>query len=553
MAISWRELWNRYNFFSVGRRDEELPDSITAPIDPTDKGEYDVNFQQRLQQLMTDESVGVAGFGSMNYMTWLSMAEHSKDMRTQQYREMENNGFVSQGLDEIVYSALNENEKGENAFLKIKKTALSDNENIRENLQREFKHIFDAVLDYKKNFTTLFHEYVLMGELALELLMDNDDKNLRLNGVRGVKMLLSEEYVPFYDPQGSVQGFVVKNPWDAAVRVLADAKQFAYVDSGKYDFVNGSGPAWARQYLPNQSQGKTLRLVRSFIEEARKPYKQLDALEDSLVIYRLSRAPERLIFNVATGNLPKNKAEQYLQKIINKYRKKLTYNTTTGSVDQAQNVKNIMEDYWFVKDNTGKGTEVTTLASGGALGEIDDVNYFLQKLYRAMKVPMSRLTGESTFEQVPGMSREEIKFEKYVYWIVQKFIDIVKQIYVTHLKVKGIWDHYEMHWDDIEVVAVPPSYFSYMKNAEVLEAQFTRFANFTNNVDAETPIFAKKTALKEGLGWSDEKIAQNEKWLREEMAAKAGEGEEGEGGELGGEGGAGGEAGGEEGAGEVEL
>jgi len=553
MAISWRELWNRYNFFSVGRRDEELPDSITAPIDPTDKGEYDVNFQQRLQQLMTDESVGVAGFGSMNYMTWLSMAEHSKDMRTQQYREMENNGFVSQGLDEIVYSALNENEKGENAFLKIKKTALSDNENIRENLQREFKHIFDAVLDYKKNFTTLFHEYVLMGELALELLMDNDDKNLRLNGVRGVKMLLSEEYVPFYDPQGSVQGFVVKNPWDAAVRVLADAKQFAYVDSGKYDFVNGSGPAWARQYLPNQSQGKTLRLVRSFIEEARKPYKQLDALEDSLVIYRLSRAPERLIFNVATGNLPKNKAEQYLQKIINKYRKKLTYNTTTGSVDQAQNVKNIMEDYWFVKDNTGKGTEVTTLASGGALGEIDDVNYFLQKLYRAMKVPMSRLTGESTFEQVPGMSREEIKFEKYVYWIVQKFIDIVKQIYVTRLKVKGIWDHYEMHWDDIEVVAVPPSYFSYMKNAEVLEAQFTRFANFTNNVDAETPIFAKKTALKEGLGWSDEKIAQNEKWLREEMAAKAGEGEEGEGGELGGEGGAGGEAGGEEGAGEVEL
>lgn len=545
MAITWKDVWNRYNFFSTTRsHDESDTKSITEPINPEDKAEYDFNFQNALRQKMTEDGTANASFGSLNYMSWISMSETSKESRTEQYREMENNGYVSSGLDEIVYSAINEDEKGQACFLKIKNSNISDNENIRDNLQKEFSYIVEDVLEYKKNFTTLFHEFVLMGELALEFLVPDTDTELRTSGVLGVKMILSEEYIPYYDAEGRVEGFIAKNPWDTNVRMLADRMQFAYIDSGKYDYTSGAGPAWAKQYLPNVSEGKTIRLVRSFIEEARKPYKQLDALEDSLVIYRLSRAPERLIFNVATGNLPKNKAEQYLQKIMNKYRKKLTYNSESGSVDQTQNVKNIMEDYWFVKDNTGKGTEVTSLASGGNLGEIDDVNYFVMKLYKAMKVPYSRVTGDSTFEQGPGMSREEIKFEKYVYGIVTRFIDIVKQVYVTHLKIKGIWDAYNLNNDDIEVVVVPPSYFSYMKNAEVLEAQFTRFANFSNNIDVDTPIFSKRMALKEGLGWSDDKIAQNAKWLKEEQDDKGGEdeGEEGIGGlEDDGEAGDGGE------------
>jgi hypothetical protein len=549
MSISFKEILDRYNFFSAGN-DEPSPSSITSPIqrDYASDQNYDINFEQTLREKFADDATAV-GFGSMNYITWLSQAEHSKDTRTQQYREMEQNGFVSSGLDEIVYSAINEDEHGESLHLRIKNKGFEDNDNIRENLHREFKHIKDSVLKYDENFTTLFREYVLMGELALEYLIPHDNEEIRTKGILGVKMLLSEEFVPIYSAEGKIDGFVVKNPWDASTRLLAEKRQFAYVDSGKYDFVDGNGPAWAKQYIPNQSQNKVLRLVRSFMEEARKPYKQLDALEDSLVIYRLSRAPERLIFNVATGNLPKNRAEQYLQKIMNKYRKKLTYNAETGSVDQAQNVKNIMEDYWFVKDNQGKGTDVTSLASGGNLGEIEDVNYFLTKLYRAMKVPLARLTGESAFEQSVGMNREEIKFEKYIYWIVQKFVQLVKQVYKTHLQLKGIWDHYQMKDEDIAIVAVPPSYFSYMKNSEVLEAQFTRFANFSNNIDAEEPIFSKRMALKEGLGWSDEKIEQNRKWLDEEKAASGGEEEEEMGGGLGGEG----EGGGEEAGGGEDL
>jgi len=531
MGITWRELWNRYNFFSVSARhyDQEVK-SITQPISQDDQAEYDINFQQALAKLGSDESIGGPDFGSLNYMNWLSMAETSKETRTQQYREMENNGFVSAGVDEIVYSSLNADEKGEQLYLKIKNEGFSENENIRENLVKEFNYIRDDVIGYAKNFATMFHEFIMMGECCLEFLIPQTDVQLRSLGILGTKLLLSEQYMPFYNPEGKVHGFVIRNPWDANVRVLGDRTQFAYVDSGKYDFVDGIGPAWAKQYLPNPSQGKVLRLVRSFLEEARKPYKQLDAIEDSIVIYRFSRAPGRLIFNVATGNLPKNRAEQYLQKIINKYRKKVTYNSTTGDIDQAQNTKNIMEDYWFVKDATGKGTEVTTLESGGNFGDIEDLNYFLAKLYRSMKIPMTRMTGEAGFDQSPQKNTEQIKFEKYIYGIVCRFVDLIKQTYMQHLKMKGVWDHYNMKPEDIEVEAVPPSFFTYMKNAEVLDAQFTRFANFSNNINTETPIFAKRTALKEGMGWSDEKIALNQKWLKEEAAEGQEEGGESEGG-----------------------
>jgi len=270
------------------------------------------------------------------------------------------------------------------------------------------------------------------------------------------------------------------------------------------------------------------------MEAARKPYKQLDALEDAVVIYRMSRAPERLVFNVATGNLPKSKAEQYLQKLINKFRKKLTYNPQTGDVDQGQNVKNIMEDFWFVKDQSGKGTDVTTLSGATNLGEMGDIEYFLGKLWKAMKIPPTRMSGEAVFDQNPGaMSTQEIKFQKYIYLILMRFSEVIKKIYVQHLKMKGIWQHYNLKEEDLQILSVPPSYFTYMKNAEFLEAQFARFANFANNINVDEPIFAKKTALKEGLGWSDEQISKNEEWLKQEKDNTGEENTDDESGESG--------------------
>lgn len=537
MSISWKEIWNRYHYFQHDDVNENPP-SITSNLATPKPGDYDVNFHQATQDMMGDEQTAMSGsFGSADYMSWIAGAEHSKDVRVKMYREMEQNAWVDDALTEYVATAFNADEKGNTVSLKIKNEDLSNNDNIRDNLQKEFEHIIGNAFDYNTVFSEWFREFVLMGECAVELLVSDDNVKLRQEGVKKVKLLRSEQYVAYHDSDGNLDGFVIRNPYDQSVRVLASKNQISYVDSGVYDYISGMGFGWAQQYIP--SAQRVLRIPKSFMEGSRKPYKQLDALEDSVVIYRMSRAPERLVFNVATGNLPKSKAEQYLQKLINKFRKKLTYNPNTGDVDQGQNVKNIMEDFWFIKDQSGKGTDVTTLGGAQNLGEIDDVNYFLGKLWKSMKIPMARMTGDGVFDQNPGsMPTAEIKFQKYLYHIVTRFSRLLKTIYIQHLKIKGIWEHYKLKEEDIDVLAVPPSYFTYMKNAEFLEAQFSRFSNFANNIDVETPIFARKTALKEGLGWTEEQITQNQEWLDAERngpdeADDVGEGDIG--GDLGGD------------------
>jgi hypothetical protein len=535
MAITWKEIWNRYFFFKASDPGDDIPPSITSNLATPKPADYDVNFQKMAGRMMSDEpglAGGAGAFGMGDYMSWIAGAEHSKDTRVRLFREMESNAWVADALSEYTSTALNSDEKGETILLNINNEDLSNNDNIRDNLQKEFEHITKTVFKYNLNFGEWFREYVLMGECAVELLIPQDNVKVRTEGVKRVKLLRSEQYVAYHDTDGNLEGFVIRNPYDNSVRVLADKSQIAYVDSGVYEYISGIGFGWAKNYIP--SPERVLRIPKSFLEGARKPYKQLDALEDSVVIYRMSRAPERLVFNVATGNLPKSKAEQYLQKLINKFRKKLTYNPNTGEVDQGQNVKNIMEDFWFVKDQSGKGTDVTTLGGAQNLGEIEDVNYFLGKLWKAMKIPPARMTGEGVFDQNPGsMSTAEIKFQKWIYYIMLRFSHLIKNIFMQHLKIKGIWAHYNLKEEDLDIFLIPPSYFTYMKNAEFLEAQFARFANFANNIDVDTPIFARKTALKEGLGWSDEQIAQNQEWLAEEEAEKEGEGAEGEEGEDG--------------------
>lgn len=550
-------IWNKYSFFKDNNAEETPATSITAPVKNAVDPEYDKFVQDELDRVAGDYAEG--GFGGMNYLALLANAENSKEERVRLYREMEDNAYVAEALDEITFSSYNEDHNGESIHLEIKNESMAKNDNIYDNLQNEFDHVIENIIQYETRFEEYFREYVLNGEIALELLISTDDGKVKARGVEGVKLWYSEQYVCINDVNDKLTGFILKNRYDTSSRLIADSHQVAYADSGKYDFFNGLGPSWIREYLPSNT--KVLRMPRSFIHEARKPYKQLDALEDSLVIYRLSRAPERLVFNVAVGKLPKNKAEQYLKKIINKFRKKTTYNPQTGEIDQSQNTKNMLEDYWFAKDQEGNGTDVDSIQSGTALGEVEDINLFIRKLYKSMKVPFSRYLGESTGEQTTGMSREDIKFEKFIYMIARKFSKVIKQVYVQHLKLKGIWNEYNLDETDLNIKIVPPSYFTYMKNSEFLEARFAQFANFANNIDVETPLFSKYVALKEGLGWSDDMIRENEKQLskeRGEGAAEEGEDEMGGdiGDEIGGDAGGdigddlGGDIGGDEGGGE---
>jgi hypothetical protein len=195
-------------------------------------------------------------------------------------------------------------------------------------------------------------------------------------------------------------------------------------------------------------------------------------IEDSLVIYRLSRAPERRIFYIDVGNLPKQKAEQYLREVMSRYRNKLVYNADTGEIRDDRKFMSMLEDFWLPRREGGRGTEITTLPGGQNLGELEDVKYFQKKLYRALNVPESRLESESTFNlgRAAEITRDEIKFQKFVTRLRKKFSELLHDLLKTQLILKGVISIEE--WDDmaehIQYDYVADNYFSELKEKEIL-------------------------------------------------------------------------------------
>jgi len=192
MSISWKEILNRYLYFKTSSMGDESPPSITSNLDTLKPNDYDINFRHAIQDMVGDEAGIPGGFGGTDYISWIAGAEQSKTTRVGLYREMELNAWVEDGLTEYVSTALNADEKGNTIFLKIKNEDLSNNNNIRDNLQKEFDHITQTVFNYNLAFSEWFREFVLMGEVAIELLIPNDNVDIRTEGIKGVKLLRSE-------------------------------------------------------------------------------------------------------------------------------------------------------------------------------------------------------------------------------------------------------------------------------------------------------------------------------------------------------------------------
>ena len=228
--------------------------------------------------------------------------------------------------------------------------------------------------------------------------------------------------------------------------------------------------------------------VLSYLHKAIKPVNQLRMMEDSLVIYRLSRAPERRIFYIDVGNLPKVKAEQYLKDVMNRYRNKLVYDASTGEIRDDRNHMSMLEDFWLPRREGGRGTEITTLPGGQNLGEIEDIIYFQRKLFRSLNVPISRLEAESQFTlgRSTEITRDELKFTKFVQRIRKKFVPLFTDILKTQLLLKAIispddWPSIQEH---IQYDFLADGHFAELKEAELLNDRINTLNNIilTQNI-----------------------------------------------------------------------
>ena len=247
--------------------------------------------------------------------------------------------------------------------------------------------------------------------------------------------------------------------------------------------------------------------VLSYLHKSIKPVNQLRMIEDALVIYRISRAPERRIFYIDVGNLPKIKAEQYLKDVMNRYRNKLVYDASTGEIRDDRNHMSMLEDFWLPRREGGRGTEITTLPGGSNLGEIDDITYFQRKLYRSLNVPISRMEAEQGFSigRSTEITRDELKFTKFVQRLRKKFTPLFTDILKTQLVLKGIitledWSNIKEH---IQYDFLQDGHFAELKQAELLENQLSSLQTIESYIGT---FFSKKWVQKNVLRMTDAEI-----------------------------------------------
>tara|TARA_B110000503_G_scaffold103382_1_gene154394 strand:- start:486 stop:1724 length:1239 start_codon:yes stop_codon:yes gene_type:complete len=287
-------------------------------------------------------------------------------------------------------------------------------------------------------------------------------------------------------------------------------------------------------YVTSGLLDENRKRVVSHLHKALKPVNQLRMMEDSLVIYRLARAPERRIFYIDVGNLPKGKAEEYMKNIMARYRNKLVYDANTGAIKDDRKHMSMLEDFWLPRREGGRGTEITTLAGGDNLGQIEDVIFFQKKLFRSLNVPVARLEQETQFSlgRSTEISRDEVKFQKFIDRIRARFSHIFYNILKKQLLIKQIiteedWEEWK---SDIVVDYVRDNHFTELQEAEMLR---DRLASLDQMGQYIGQYFSKEWVMKNVLQFDDDDIKQMKKEIDAEKAA--GEYDDGMGDDQGGD------------------
>ena len=350
-----------------------------------------------------------------------------KGGRLRDYRIMSAYSEVADALDEICDEFINVDENGRVASLIYENIDLTVDE--KTDIDEEFSKFIDF-FELKHKGWQYFRQLLVEGEVFFEMILHDDYVK---EGVLGLINIPAEIVEPVYNNIQNmlVKGYIYKKPIFSATQpdkvektemIPMEQNQLVYVNSGVY----------------NDSK----EFVIPFIENARRPYRQLSLIEDAIVIYRLVRAPERLVFNVDVGNMAPPKAEAYLRKLIQNYWARKTFDSDQSNVVNKFNPQSMLDAFWFAKRQGSEGTSVTQLPGGANLGELADLMYFIKKLYRALKVPTTRIDPEDRTVDPASILREELKFAKFVIRQQQKFAAAIKKGFTTNLKLRGLWEEY---------------------------------------------------------------------------------------------------------------
>ena len=431
------------------------------------------------------------------------------------YREASMYPDCSSAIDEIVSEAIAAVDDENPVDINLDELDLDDK--IKKSINYEFKQVL-KLLEFNGKGFEIFRRWYIDGRIYFQKVIDV--KNTR-RGILEVRQIDPRKIKKVRD--------VKKEKLENGVEVIKSIEEFfIYNEKGlQYNSNYINNPTSPNQglkialdsisYVPSGLLDLEKNVVLSYLHKAIKPVNQLKMMEDGLVIYRLSRAPERRIFYIDVGNLPKVKAEQYMKDIMARYRNKIIYDSNTGEIRDDRKVMSMLEDFWLPRRDGGRGTEITTLPGGENLGQIDDINYFQNKLYQSLNVPVSRMQAQTglNFGRVAEITRDELKFAKFVSRLRKKFNELFNDMLRTQLVLKGIitnsdWDALQ---EKIQYQYAQDQYFQELKDAETMRNR----VDLLNQIQPYVGFyFSKKYVQRNILRLSDEDIEDMDEQIDEE-------------------------------------
>ena len=430
------------------------------------------------------------------------------------YREMANHPELEQAIDDIVNESITHDVSGRTVDIVLDK--LKQPDTVKRKIAEEFENVL-KLLNFGNLADDLFKRWYIDGRIYYHVVVDEKNPREGIQELRYIdprKIRKVRELIKDADPKTGAQ--IIKSI----------AEYYVYSDKGTttqtYGAKVNSGLRISTDSVINVNSGlmdAKNTFVISYIHKAIKPLNQLRMVEDAVVIYRLSRAPERRVFYIDVGNLPKGKAEQYLRDVMVKYKNKVVYDSSTGEVRDDRKHMSMLEDFWLPRREGGKGTEITTLPAGQNLGELEDVKYFRQKLLQSLNVPMSRLEpqqgGMIGMGRVSEVTRDEVKFTKFITRLRNKFSQIFDYALGTQLALKGICtkEEWEQFKEDVYYDYKKDNNFTELRDAELLRERLSLLTTVDPYLGR---YYSAKWVKKHVLQMTDEEIEEMKKEMDEE-------------------------------------
>jgi len=411
------------------------------------------------------------------------------------YRGSANQPEADAAIEDIVNEAITAAENKPSVVLNVDNVPVSAT--VKKTMFEEFENIFN-MLNFKELGHDIFRRWYIDGRIYHHLIVDENNPAAGIQEIRYIDTVKIRKVKQVKKKKDPISGATLvdkinefyiyqEKPGSQASGVKLTLDSVSYCTSGLLD--------------------EHRKKIISYLHKALKPITQLRMMEDSLVIYRLARAPERRMFYIDVGNLPRGKAEQYMKDIMAKYRNKLVYDAKTGEIRDDRKHMSMLEDFWLPRREGGRGTEISTLPGGENLGQIEDIIYFQKRLYRSLNVPMNRLEQEQQFSlgRATEISRDELKFQKFIDRLRNRFANLFYDILKKQLILKNVIteDDWNSWKNKVTVDFLRDNHFAELKEAELLRERIQSLDQITNYVGE---YFSKEWVQKNVLLFDDETI-----------------------------------------------